>query len=186
VLLSYEFDEKDPVKIRLDTRTLDDWIDQWPDARAYLVFLSVAHYSGTLKSSLGGAEIGSPEFERRVGTWISAWVRHLRSKGISPDLLGLLIHDEPHEGSDIGPLLAWARAIRKAEPDVLVWEDPTYRDPSAAPAELFEVCDVLCPNRPMWLDRGEPFARFYGEQQARGLFSVRVNACKNTSYPIPE
>jgi len=168
VLMSYEFDEKDPAKIRLDTATLDDWIEQWPGARAYLVFLSVAHYSGTLRSSLGGVEIGSAEFERRVGTWISAWVRYLRSKGIGPDRLGLLIHDEPHEGSDIGPLLAWARAIRKAEPEVLIWEDPTYRDPSAAPTELFEACDVLCPNRPMWLDRGEAFAGFYRRQQALG------------------
>jgi len=82
--------------------------------------------------------------------------------------LGLLIHDEPHEGSDIGPLLAWARAIRAAEPDVLIWEDTTYRDPAKAPPELFEACSVLCPNRPMWLERGEAFAQFYHRQQAAG------------------
>ncbi len=168
VLRSYRFDEADPTKIHLDTRQLDDWIRTWPDARAYLVFLSVAHYSGALRTSLGGAEIGSPEFNRRVGTWISAWVRHLRSKGITPDRLGLLIHDEPHEGSDVTALLAWARAIRAAEPDVMIWEDPTYRDPAAAPVELFEGCDILCPNRPMWLDRGEPFAAFYRDQRERG------------------
>jgi hypothetical protein len=103
-----------------------------------------------------------------VGTWISAWVRHLKSKGIRPDQLGLLIHDEPHEGSDIGPLLAWAKAIRAAEPDVIIWEDPTYRDPTKAPPELFEACDVLCPNRPMWLTQGKPFAEFYLEQQRQG------------------
>jgi len=168
VMRSYQFDKDDPSKIRLDTRTFDDWIAQWPDARAYLVFLSVAHYSGTLRSSLGGAEIGSPEFDARVGAWISAWVEHLKSKGIAPERLGLLIHDEPHEGSDVGPLLAWARAIQKAEPGVIVWEDPTYRNPAAAPAELFEVCDVLCPNRPMWLASGEAFAAFYRDQHARG------------------
>ena len=168
VLRSYEFDPDDPTKIRLDTRQLDDWVQAWPDAKAYLVFLSVAHYSGALRTSLGGAEIGSAEFNQRVGTWISAWVRHLRSKGITPDRLGLLIHDEPHEGSDITPMLAWARAIQAAEPDVIVWEDPTYRNPAGAPAELFEVCDVLCPNRPMWLDGGEPFAAFYRGQRERG------------------
>jgi hypothetical protein len=168
VLRSYEFDNEDPTKIRLATQQLDDWIGAWPDAKAYLVFLSVAHHSGAIQTSLGGAKIGSAEFNQRVGTWISAWVRHLRSKGITPDRLGLLIHDEPHEGSDISPLLAWARAIQAAEPDVIVWEDPTYRDPAAAPAELFEVCDILCPNRPMWLERGEPFATFYRNQQQRG------------------
>jgi hypothetical protein len=103
-----------------------------------------------------------------VATSIRAWVRHLRSRGITPDRLGLLIHDEPHEGSDAGPLVAWARAIQAAEPDVLIWVDPTYRDPAAGPAELFAACDVLCPNRPMWLQHGEPFARFYRVQQQQG------------------
>ncbi|MCH5375412.1 MAG: hypothetical protein JJ992_15690, partial [Planctomycetes bacterium] len=151
VLMSFEFDRQDLTKIQLDTKALDRWIDRWPNAKAYLVFLSVAHYSGAIRSSLGGADIDSPEFQQRVGTWISAWVKHLRSRGIEPNRLGLLIHDEPHEGSDVGPLLAWARAIQAAEPDVIIWEDPTYRDPAAAPTELFDVCDVLCPNRPMWL-----------------------------------
>lgn len=168
VLRSCQFDKQDPAKIQLNTKPLDDWIQQWPHAKTYLVFLSVAHYGGSVKTSLGGAEIGSADFNRRVATWISAWVRHLRTKGITPDRLGLLIHDEPHEGSDISALLAWARAIRAAEPDVLIWEDPTYRNPSAAPAELFDVCDILCPNRPMWLGQGKPFAKFYRDQRTKG------------------
>lgn len=168
VLRSYQFDKQDPTKIQLDTRSLDEWIERWPNAKAYMVFLSVAHYSGSVRTSLAGAEIGTAEFNQRVGTWISGWVRHLRSKGIEPNRLGLLIHDEPHEGSDIAPFLAWARAIRAVEPDVIIWEDPTYRDPTAAPAELFDACDVLCPNRPMWLERGDRFAQFYRRQQADG------------------
>jgi hypothetical protein len=168
VLRSYKFDKEDPTKISLDTRQLDEWIDLWPDAKAYMVFLAVAHYSGAIQTSLGGAEIGSAEFDDRVGTWISAWVSHLRSKGIAPNRLGLLIHDEPHEGSDISAFLTWARAIKAAEPDVLIWEDPTYRNPAGAPPELFEACDILCPNRPMWLERSDAFAAFYADQQKRG------------------
>jgi len=168
VLRSFAFDKDHPTQIRLDTRRMDEWLQAWPEARVYLVFLSVAHYGGAVKTALGGAEIGSPEFNERVGTWISAWVRHLRRKGIEPNRLGLLIHDEPHEGSDITALLAWAQAIRAAEPEVIIWEDPTYRNPAAAPPELFDVCDILCPNRPMWLERGDPFARFYLAQRSRG------------------
>jgi len=168
VLRSFEFDRNDPKVIRLDTKALDDWLALWPQAKRYMVFLAVADYGGAIQSSLGGAALGSPEFGDRVGTWIKAWVAHLRSKGIRPDQLGLLIHDEPHEGSEIGPLLSWARAIRAAEPEVLIWEDPTYRAPAKAPAELFEACSVLCPNRPMWLEGGEVFARFYHRQQAAG------------------
>lgn len=168
VMMQFTFDPQDPSRIALDTGQFDEWTSRWPNASRYHVFLSVAHYSGAMVTSLGGAAIDSPEFSSRVGSWISAWVRHLGSRGIRPDQLGLLIHDEPHEGSDIRPLLAWARAIRAAEPDVIIWEDPTYRDPAAAPAELFEVCHVLCPNRPMWLDEGPSFAEFYGGQQRQG------------------
>jgi len=151
----------DPPEVKLDTRSFDDWIDQWPEAGRYMVFLSVP-------DACRGAKMGTPEFDRRVGAWISAWVAHLKGRGIAPDRLGLLLRDEPHEGSDVEPIVAWGRAIRAAEPEVLIWEDPTYRNPAKAPPELFEVCDVLCPNRPMWLAHREPFERFYLDQKARG------------------
>ncbi|MGI6415144.1 MAG: discoidin domain-containing protein [Thermoguttaceae bacterium] len=168
VLRDFEFVDGRPDRVRLNTERFDRWVAEWPGARAYLVFLSVAHYSGAIETSLGGAALGSEEFDQRVGTWIRAWVEHLRSKGIAPNRLGLLIHDEPHEGSDITALLAWARAIRKAAPEVLVWEDPTYRQPQKAPPELFEACDILCPNRPMWLEHAATFEPFYRKQQEAG------------------
>jgi len=168
VLRDFEFVDGRPDRVRLNTERFDRWVAQWPGARAYLVFLSVAHYSGAIETSLGGAALGSEEFDQRVGTWIRAWVEHLRSKGIAPNRLGLLMHDEPHEGSDITALLAWARAIRKAAPEVLVWEDPTYRQPQKAPPELFEACDILCPNRPMWLEHAAAFEPFYRKQQEAG------------------
>lgn len=155
--------------VRLDTRVMDDWLAQWPNARRYYVFLSVADYqSGGKEAGIHGAALGTSEFDRKVGTWISAWVRHLQGKGIPPERLGLLIYDEPHEKSNIGVFLAWAKAIRAAEPKVVIWEDPVYNDPARAPAALFAACDVLCPNRPMWLSHGEPFARFYRDQQHNG------------------
>jgi hypothetical protein len=103
-----------------------------------------------------------------VGEWITAWVRHLAGKGISADRLGLLILDEPNESSDARPIAAWARAIHAAQPKVLIWEDPTYADPRKGPRELFEACDILCPNRPMWLAGGKPFEQFYLDQKRRG------------------
>ncbi len=168
VMRSFEFEDGDPSRVKLDTRNFDRWIELWPDAERYMVFLAVADYSGAILTTFGGAEIGSPEFDKRVATWISAWVEYLGTKGIEPGQLGLLIHDEPHEDSDIGAFLAWARAIRAAQPEVQIFEDPTYRDPSKAPPELFEACDVLCPNRPMWLGGGESFEQFYRKQKEQG------------------
>ncbi|MCH5375411.1 MAG: hypothetical protein JJ992_15685, partial [Planctomycetes bacterium] len=65
-------------------------------------------------------------------------------------------------------IIAWAKAVKAAGTGVLIWEDPTYRKPAEALPEMMAVADVLCPNRPMWLERGEPFAAFYREQQQRG------------------
>ncbi len=151
----------EPPVVQLDTRRFDQWVARWPNAKKYMVFLAVG-------GTFAGAEAGTPEFDRRVGAWIKAWVRYLAGRGIAADRLGLLIHDEPHEATDVRPIVAWARALRAAEPKVLIWEDPTYRDPRKAPPELFEACDILCPNRPMWLTGGKPFEQFYLDQQRRG------------------
>jgi hypothetical protein len=168
VLMNYQFSPDDPDRIHLNTEELDAWLAEWPDARRYMVFLAIGNYSGTSRAGFAGATLGTPEFDQRVGTWISAWVRHLRAREIEPDRLGLLIHDEPHEGSEIEPLIAWSRAIRAAEPEVRLWLDPTYRQPAQAPSEVFESSDVLCPNRPMWLAGGAAFADFFRDQQRRG------------------
>ncbi len=161
VLMSFEWTGGDKGEITLDTRRFDAWLAQWPEAAKYMVFVSVG-------PTFAGQRHGTPEFDRLVGAWITAWVRHLNSKGIGPDRLGLLLYDEPHEGTDVGPMISWAKAIRSAAPEVLIWEDPTYRDPRKGPAELFEVSHILCPNRPMWLAGGEPFEAFYLDQQRRG------------------
>ncbi|MGQ9589264.1 MAG: hypothetical protein ACUVYA_03100 [Planctomycetota bacterium] len=154
--------------IELDASEFDSWIADWPDACAYMVFLAVGDYGRSGGVALGDALPGSPDFERRAGLWISAWARHLGSRRIETERLALLIHDEPHEGSDLRPFLAWARAIRRAEPRVRIWEDPTYRDPAKAPREFFEACDILCPNRPMWIEGGRPFQDVYLEEARRG------------------
>ena len=167
-LKAFRIDPEKPDRVQLDTKRLDDWLRQWPDARMYFVFLSVAEYTDALRRRLGGVALGSDAFRRRVGAWIRAWVAHLKQRGVPPERLGLLLHDEPHEGSDIRSLVAWARAIREAEPRVVIWEDPTYREPWRAPREVFELSDVLCPNRMMWLSRGDRFARFYRQWQQKG------------------
>ncbi len=151
----------DPPVAQLDTKEFDAWIAEWPQARQYMVFLGGG-------STFGGAQAGTPNFDRHVAAWISAWVRHLRGKGIAPERLCLLIEDEPHEGSDVSALVAWAKAIRAAQPKVRIWEDPIYLQPQKAPAELFSTSDILCPNRPMWLEGSKRFEQFFLEQKRQG------------------
>jgi hypothetical protein len=161
VMMQFTFKDGEPPTVELDTRRFDDWLTQWPGCRAYFVFASVG-------KTFAGTRMGTVAFNQRVGAWISAWVRHLKGKGIQPDQLGLLLVDEPraHESDDV--IIPWARAIRAAEPRVLIWEDPIYKNPKEGRPEMFELSHILCPNRPMWLAGGKPFEEFYLDQQKRG------------------
>jgi hypothetical protein len=160
VLFSFTID-KDLKNITLNTKEMDDWLVQWTNAQEYCIFLSAG-------SSIKEYKLDSPQFEQVVGLWISAWVKHWQSKGIEPERINLLVQDEPHD-LDVAPLLAWAKAIHQAEPKVKIWEDPTYTtNLSNAPKEVFELSNVLCPNRPQWLNNKTLFDTFYLDWQKKG------------------
>jgi len=137
------------------------WIKRWPNSRNYYVFAAVG-------SQFAGFKIGTPAFKRAVAQWISWWVDKLRQWHIRPGQLGLLLVDEPHSHEQDMVIIEYARVIQKAQPEVLIWEDPTWRQPWKATAELFEVSDVLCPNLPMWISQGKRFADFYIKQRDAG------------------
>jgi hypothetical protein len=144
-----------------DTTRFDAWIARWPTARRYCVFNAVGN-------DIGGVTMGDPGFGPRVVTWIRFWVQHLRSKGIQPEQLVLLLVDEPSQQEQDKVILAWAQAIQAAEPGVVIWEDPIYADPDKALPAMLAVSDVLCLNRPMLLQSRASFADFYRAQKAAG------------------
>jgi hypothetical protein len=144
-----------------DTTAFDAWIAGWPEARRYFVFNNVG-------DDIGGVRIGDPGFAPRVEAWIHFWVKHLRTKGVQPEQLFLLLVDGLKQASQAKTTVAWARVIQTAEPGVVIWAVPMYEDPAKAPSELLAICDVLCPDRPMLLEGGKPFADFYRGQRAAG------------------
>lgn len=137
------------------------WHARWPDARKFYVFMRFGE-------TFAGLRMGTPAFRRAVGEWITWWVKTLSQEGVQPQQLGLLLVDEPREPEHDRIIIEYARAIRAAEPQVVIWEDPIWRDPSKATPGLFEACDVLCPNLPMWISGGPKFARVYLDQQRAG------------------
>ena len=102
VMMSCRFSPNDPDKVELDTQ--DDGRMVGPMAGREAV-----HGLPSRPGVAGRGKVRFAGVSRRVKAWISAWVRYLETKGgITPDQLCLLIHDEPHEGTDIGPMVAWA------------------------------------------------------------------------------
>ncbi len=149
-----------PREDKPDFARLDEWVRRWSGARHWRVFLSV-------RDRFGDAAMGTSEFDARVGAWIRTVAAHWRGLGLETSRLGLLLVDEPHEAAQDATIAAWAKAIRAAGTGILIWEDPTWKDPSQSKG-VFELCDVLCPNRPMFLAGGPAFRAVYAAQRAAG------------------
>ena len=137
------------------------WVERWSTARVYCVFVA-------LSPKFAGFEEGTPEFKAAVAAWITWWAAEIRECGVKPSQLGLLLVDEPHSHKQDKTIIEYARVIQEAAPEVIVWEDPTWRKPWDALPELFAVSDVLCPNLPMWIEHGKEFADFYVKQRNAG------------------
>lgn len=145
----------------LDFTNWDEWVERWDGARNYYVFLSYG-------AKFHGEPLGTPRFDRMVGDYFTAWVRHLTQQGLRANQLGVLILDEPHRNEQDEIIIAFAKAIRAAQPEIDIFEDPTYRDPAKGLPEMFEVCTTLCPNTPMMIAEGQPFRDFYEAQRQAG------------------
>lgn len=143
-----------------DFRRLDAWLQRWAGARDYRVFLSVGR-------TFAGAQLVTKEFNEKVGSWISAYVLHLKQRGLRVNQLGVLLVDEPSGPRQDEVIIAWAKAIRAAEPEVLIWEDPVHKDPATA-MEMLSACDVLCLNRQQFLGSSPSFREMYTKLRTGG------------------
>jgi hypothetical protein len=146
---------------RLDFANWDEWVERWSGVRNYYVFLSY-------KDSFHGEEMGTPRFNRMVGQYFTAWVEHMTEQGLEPHQLGVLILDEPHDNAQDEIIVAYAKAIRAAQPEIDIFEDPTYRDPTKGVPAMFETSTTLCPNTPMMIAQGGAFREFYEAQRKGG------------------
>ena len=144
-----------------DTANLDAWRQLWPDARQYCVFAAVS-------DKLEQWPMGTPEFDRAVGDWAKFWAQYMRGAGLDPAQLMVLLVDETSNAQMDAVITAWAKAIHASGAGILVWEDPTYQDMAKATPEMVAQCDVLCPNRPLFLEAGEAYRAFFAEQRAKG------------------
>jgi hypothetical protein len=142
------------------TRSLDRWVRDWPAARRYHVFCRV--------DAVAEPKLEDPLFAVKVGTWIRYWVAHLKTLGIGPERLFLLLVDESGSEAHDRTIIAWARAIKAAEPAVAIWDDGT-RPPERMTPELLAAVDYLCPHRPSLLAETDdaPLA-IYRQQRAAG------------------
>lgn len=158
-----KFDPDGNLSEPLNFTTWDSWVAKWPGARQYAVFLSVA-------DSFYGEKMGTARFNKMVGSWISAWVEHMKTQKLEPEQLVLLLCDEPNEADlKLTQIIkTWAQAINAAQPRITLFEDPTYSAPQDVKDGFWNDVDVLCPNLPMFLAGGEAYQKFFLAQQQAG------------------
>lgn len=161
VLPRGRYDDQGYMTAKPSTQNFDKWVDRWPDARRYLVFASV-------NEKMDRFEMNTEPFNRAVGAWATYWTHHAKSRGINPDQFGMLLVDENHSIKQDKIIVAWADAIHAAQPDVIVWQDPTYRDPTQGMPEMFAKSHVLSPNLTIWITQGESYADFFLKQRDAG------------------
>lgn len=145
-----------------DTANFDAWLQRWPGARNYYVFAAVGDHIDP------GLKMGTPEFENAVKAWASFWATHAKAKGLQPQQIGVLLVDEPYEPAQDAVILAWAKPLRAANTGIRVWEDPTYHDMSKANPDMAPACDVLCPNRQIFLGADSAYRAYYTALQEKG------------------
>jgi len=153
-----------------DTRNFDRWLDRWPEARRFNTFPAV---SGKFNQH----KMGTPAFDTAVQGWVRFWADYLEKHGLRPDQMAWLLVDEPRARNQEAVIIAWAKAIRSADTGIQIWEDPIYADMSNAHPEFGPACDILCPNRNMFLNAPEKYARYFIEQRDAGV-TLEFYSCR--------
>ena len=159
------------LSVQIDPSEFDAWAQDWSGSAEYAIFLAKGGWSSKAAGGLKGYAFDSPEFKTVVANWIQGWAKHWNSLGIESRKVHLLIYDEPNDSTPdeaIAGIVKWAEAIKSGCPEVNIWVDPCYRDFKKAANPMIAASDVLCPNRPMWLDNRKAFDAFYLGPQVKG------------------
>ncbi len=158
-----------------NTTKFDAWLELWPDAAQYLVFVRVGdrftHAGDKSLEPLDSWAMGTPEFATAVKAWVTFWAGHAVEKGLKPEQLALLLVDEPDEDPKRDHIiLAWAKAIREANTGVRIWENPNHRDMSQAMEAMIDACHVLCPHLGIFRNSNTPIRPPDAAQEYRDYY----------------
>ena len=101
-------------------------------------------YQGALKGP-GGHD--GPAYRKAHVTWLRAWVKHLAELGVDYDGFALYPVDEIGLRPDlVERYLRYARLAREADPNILLYTDPTTGVSDDEFEEVAPYVDIWCPN----------------------------------------
>jgi hypothetical protein len=157
------------------TAAFDSWIALWLDASRYYVFAGTGDYIGDSPNKFFR---GTPEFNTAVGAWITFWAGHIQAMGLLPGQFNLEPVDEPSGNSSAveDTIIAWTNAIHYANTGIKVWVNPVYTTLAGINESVVATCDILCPNRVIFLNNTSSYRDYFVQKQAQGK-SLEFYSC---------
>ncbi len=157
---------------QLDFSGWDKWTARWPGARIYCVFASV-------KRKFYNEQMGTPRFNRMVGEYYRAFAKGLKSRGIDPKNVVLLLVDETMTREQDERIIAWAKPIHASKAGFLIYEDPRWKSLEKGDPEMYDSADILCPSTVQMTnaDDVEAFIKFFTDYRDKGK-TLWLYACK--------
>lgn len=157
-----DFDAKGELMAPLDFEKIDRWVARWPQARHYAVYINA-------QDQFAGSPLQSPEFQVKVGSWARALSAHMRELKLDPGQLILLLVDEPRNDLHDEIIVHWTRAIKKAAPELTLFTNPIWDDPSKTKGqEAIVAANIVCPNLKKFMGGGKTVASYFAERRASG------------------
>lgn len=138
-----DFDAEGNLIKPLRTGGFDDWVARWKGARRFHI------YTGNDLKDFCGEPMGTPRFERMVGQWAAAFVKHAQTRGVKPEQIAMHLYDEPLKDEQFKMNAIWGRAIKAGASEMLLFTDTSsFKKPSEAFKEMIGVHDIICPGLP--------------------------------------
>jgi hypothetical protein len=165
--------------VEIDFTAFDEWVKLFPEVKYYAIYAEGYWDYGGAKGKDPHSEgftpadkAGNDEVQRRLGVVMKKWAEHMRTNGIDPNKIVLLMVDEIGHPTQARMQNFWASAIKKAVPEFKLIMDPTvkpasYQDPDIL--EMFELMDFITPGTDYayhW--QGQPAVDYYDSWREKG------------------
>ena len=131
-------DDEGNLTFPVDFSRFDRWIEQWPDARYYNVFMGILpHYKFA-----GKAGRGTFLFNTAVKKWAQLWDEHIVKKNLQGRVMFHFL-DEPRTQEQYETEFQWTKAFKAGAKHILVFSDPLQF--SADDERSLQFTDIECP-----------------------------------------
>ncbi len=123
---------------RMDFGKFDQWVQAWPDAGYYFIFMSLKK-----TTKIGDAAPGTERFDKAVRNWAAEWQKHLQKINLDPGRVVFHLYDEPKDQESYRIASQWTTAVKAGAPGIVVYSNPLEFKPEFV--EYLQDADVVCP-----------------------------------------